>query len=405
MTRSTPGASRVKVKHTTGHRSRLSCAAQSPDALRHWRCSSRFCARGRSGTRVALTLEADLPLPGDSSRFDYESYDARRHLLFIAHWVKRASGLRYPNATGDQEDRGCGTCTAYWRFRSSVVSMQAHRYRRGRGDRRRELDRGGPDAGGTYRMEWRTRPQAGKLYVSDENRRDRNRDRRPVQSAHRDDSSGWRGRQYAVRSVSRHIYVNVQSRRQLVEIDPATDRVVARIDLRARKGNHGLLIEPDLRLALIACEDNDKPAVFDLESRQVGARSRSARGPTCWPTTPRWPDLRASESGRSRCPRTRSRPAQVGLYQQSVIALRARQVDPGDDPVGRRIDFDQLPARLHVHVDVPGNGIVLRIADLATQRNRRDALIGRTSITVSVSPVSSETYSLPACGAYAIPSG
>ena len=67
---------------------------------------------------------------------------------------------------------------------------------------------------------------------------------------------------------------------------------------------------------------------------------------------------------------------QVGLYQQSVIALRARQVDPGDDPVGRRIDFDQLPARLHVHVDVPGNGIVLRVANLATQRNRRDALIG-----------------------------
>ena len=28
---------------------------------------------------------ADIPLPGGTTRFDYESFDASRHLLFIAH--------------------------------------------------------------------------------------------------------------------------------------------------------------------------------------------------------------------------------------------------------------------------------------------------------------------------------
>jgi hypothetical protein len=33
----------------------------------------------------SLQFVADIPLPGRSSRYDYQSYDAARHLLFIAH--------------------------------------------------------------------------------------------------------------------------------------------------------------------------------------------------------------------------------------------------------------------------------------------------------------------------------
>jgi len=47
------------------------------------------------------------------------------------------------------------------------------------------------------------------------------------------------------------------------------------------------------------------------------------------------------------------RQAQVGFDQQSVITLRSGQVDPGDDLIRRRIDLDQLPARLHVNKDLP----------------------------------------------------
>jgi DNA-binding beta-propeller fold protein YncE len=70
-------------------------------------------------------------------------------------------------------------------------------------------------------------------------------------------------------AVSKHIFVNVQTRRQLIEIDPATDKIIARIDLPGAEGNHGLLIEPKQRRAFIACEGNDKLLVLDLESKKT----------------------------------------------------------------------------------------------------------------------------------------
>src|SRR5258706_4658157 len=173
MTRSTPGASRVKVKHTTGHRSRpelRGAVARRLAALALLVPVSALAAEQAPG--LPLTLEADLPLPGDSSRFDYESYDAGRHLLFIAHLgqsellvfdtrtrqvIKRIGGLRhvhgvlaipelgrvYASATGTDEvvaiDEGSLT----------VVARMP---------------------GGTYPDGMAYAPQAGKPYVSDETR-------------------------------------------------------------------------------------------------------------------------------------------------------------------------------------------------------------------------------------------
>src|SRR5262249_42775128 len=71
--------------------------------------------------------------------------------------------------------------------------------------------------------------------------------------------------------VSRHIFVNVQSRKQLVDIDPATDAVVARIDLPEARGNHGLLILPEQHLAFIACEDNHRLLILDMLTMKVTA--------------------------------------------------------------------------------------------------------------------------------------
>jgi len=171
MTRSTPGASRVKVKHTLATEAGLSCAAQSPDALRHWRCSSPFLrSRPIRHPGLPLTLEADLPLPGDSSRFDYESYDARRHLLFIAH-LGQSELLVFDTRTRQVIKRNRRPAARARRTGDSGARSclcKRNRYRRGRGDRRRELDRGGPDAGGTYPDGMAYAPQAGKLYVSDE---------------------------------------------------------------------------------------------------------------------------------------------------------------------------------------------------------------------------------------------
>jgi YVTN family beta-propeller protein len=69
--------------------------------------------------------------------------------------------------------------------------------------------------------------------------------------------------------ASRHIFVNVQTRNELIEIDPAVDRVVARFPLTGAKHNHGLLIDPQSHFAFIACEGNDKLLVFDMGSKRI----------------------------------------------------------------------------------------------------------------------------------------
>jgi hypothetical protein len=43
--------------------------------------------------------------------------------------------------------------------------------------------------------------------------------------------------------VSKQVFVNVQTRKQLIEIDPTRDKVVERIDLPGAEENHGLRIE------------------------------------------------------------------------------------------------------------------------------------------------------------------
>lgn len=79
--------------------------------------------------------------------------------------------------------------------------------------------------------------------------------------------------------VSRHIFANVQTRDDLVEIDPVTDNVIARSPLPGARGNHGLLIDPASRLAFIACEGNDNLLVLDMRSMKVVADFAVGRAP------------------------------------------------------------------------------------------------------------------------------
>jgi len=72
-------------------------------------------------------------------------------------------------------------------------------------------------------------------------------------------------------SVSDRIFVTVDGREELAEIDPGTDQVVARYPLTGCKGSHGLLIDSDNRLAFAACEENSMLVVFDLQSKKVTA--------------------------------------------------------------------------------------------------------------------------------------
>jgi YVTN family beta-propeller protein len=230
---------------------------------------------------LPLAAVADVPLPADTSRFDYESYDARRHLLFIAHLgqsevlvfdtraqqvIKRISGLRHVHGVLAIPELGRVYASATGT--DEVVAIDEEL-----------LTPVARMPGGSYPDGMAYAPPAGKLYVSDETGKtetviDVGTNRR-IATIPLDGEVG--NTQYD--PVSRHIFVNVQSRRHIAEIDTATDRVIARIELPGAKGNHGLLIEPGLRLAFVACDDNDKLLVLDLATRQVRSVFEVGSGP------------------------------------------------------------------------------------------------------------------------------
>lgn len=224
-----------------------------------------------AGAPLPLQPLADVPLGGHSTRLDYASVDARRHLLFIAHLgdsavivfdtaaqqvSRRINGLSevhgvlavpeldtvYASATGTNEivaiDEGSLAVTARM-------------------------------PGGVYPDGIAYAPAAHKLYVSDEiGRTETVIDVRARQRIATIPLGGEAGNSQYDPSTQ-HIFVNVQTLGELIEIDPATDQVTARIKLPGAQGNHGLLIEPQPRRAFIACEHNHRLLVLDLETRQV----------------------------------------------------------------------------------------------------------------------------------------
>ncbi len=222
---------------------------------------------------LPLQHVADIPLPGRATRLDYETYDPRRHLLFIAH-------------LGDGEvivfDVGSSRVVARIRDVSSVHGVLAvpelsRVYASATGtDEIVAIDEAtfkivARIPGGRYPDGMAYAPEVHKLYVSDETGKTETViDVRTNQRVTTIQLGGEVGNtQYD--QASRHIFVNVQTRGDLVEIDPTVDRVVARFALPGAMGNHGLFIDSEDKLAFIACEGNAKLLAFDIGARRVAS--------------------------------------------------------------------------------------------------------------------------------------
>lgn len=226
-----------------------------------------------TGKDLPLQPVADIPLGGNTTRLDYESYDSSRHLLFIAHLgdsavivfdtqtqrvvariadVSKVHGVLAVPELGTVYASATGT--------NEVVAIDET-----------SLKITARMPGGGYPDGMAYAPPVHKLYVSDEHGGtdtviDVKTNTRVATIA----LGGEVGNtQYD--PASKHIFSNVQTRNQLLEIDPTTDKVLERIDLPGAQGNHGLLIEPGQPRAFIACEGNDKLLVLDLQMKKVTA--------------------------------------------------------------------------------------------------------------------------------------
>lgn len=230
---------------------------------------------------LPLTTVADVPLSGHTTRWDYASLDPASNHLFIAHLgdsvvtvfdtlqqkvIADIPGISHVHGVlvVPALDRVYATATGT----NELVVIDSKTFK--------ILAR---VPAGDYPDGMAYAPGAHKLYVSDEHGgTDTVIDVRSNTRVATIPLGGEVGNS-EYDSVSKHIFDNVQTRQQLVEIDPATDKIVSRVDLPGAEGNHGLYIDSASRLAFIACEGNSRLLVLDLTSRRVLSSFDVAKDP------------------------------------------------------------------------------------------------------------------------------
>jgi DNA-binding beta-propeller fold protein YncE len=230
---------------------------------------------------LPLQQVADVPLGGNTTRFDYESFDPTRHLLFVAHL-----GDSKVIAFDTQTSRVVGTVGNIASVHGVLAIPELGRvYATATGTKEvvaidmATLTKTARLPTGVFPNGMAYAPEVHKLYVSDQSAGALTvvdvRSNTTVATIALGGDVG--NTQYD--PDSKHIFVNVQTQGRLAEIDPATDKVVALIDVPGARRNHGLLIDPEDRLAFIACQDNDTLLALDMRTMHLVSSFRLGGGP------------------------------------------------------------------------------------------------------------------------------
>lgn len=219
----------------------------------------------------ALVKIVDVPLPGRATRFDYQSFDPTTSTLYFTHMgdgelvafdtVRRqvvAHVAGFPRATG--------VLVVPELHRIFVSAAGTHEIAVVDSGSLEVLER---IAAGDFPDGLAYAPNAHKVFVSDESGGletviDTN-------TNHRVDTIDLGGEVGNTRydPASGRILANVQSRNELVVIDPRTDAIVGRHVLEGGTGPHGLFVLQPENLAFVACEDDARLLVVNLESFRV----------------------------------------------------------------------------------------------------------------------------------------
>ncbi len=217
---------------------------------------------------------ADVPLPGPPARFDYQNLDTISGRLYLAHMgagqviavdtrtqlvTGTVSGL--PGVTGvwavPELNRVYASATGLHRVAiidSRTLTVVA-----------RVGPIGFPD-GIAYA------PQAKKVFVSDESGGGE-----LVIDAARDSVTatiplGGEAGNTVYDGGSGCVLVAVQTRNEVVALDPATERIVARFAVAGARHPHGLAVDTERRRLFVAGEGNATLVVVDLRTLRVVGR-------------------------------------------------------------------------------------------------------------------------------------
>jgi DNA-binding beta-propeller fold protein YncE len=223
--------------------------------------------------KLPLRTLRDVPLSGGATRFDYQSFDASSGRLYIAHLGDSSMVVFDTN-----KESQVGDVKSLSRVHGILAVPELHRvYASATGSNELAvidditLQIIARASGGDFPDGVAYASKVNKIYVSDlHGKTDTVIDARTNQVVTTIALGGGAGNtQYD--SVSEHIFVTVHGKNELAEIDPNKDQIIGRYPLPGCSGSHGLNIDAEHRLAFVACEENAKLAVFDLEAKKMTA--------------------------------------------------------------------------------------------------------------------------------------
>jgi YVTN family beta-propeller protein len=228
-----------------------------------------------------LKTVADVALPGRTTRFDYQSFDPKSGRLYLSHMgdgnvvvfdTKTNKVLAnipgFPTVTGVLVVPALKSVYASVTHNHEVAVLDTEKL----AVSKRIKDGKFPD-GLAYS------PEAHKVFVSDEAGGvetviDTQRNER-VNTIEMGGEVG--NTQYD--PVSHLIYACLQTRNELVEINPETDKIQARYHLSGGEHPHSFCIDDQNGKAYIACEGDNKLLVFDMRNHSVENVFPVADGP------------------------------------------------------------------------------------------------------------------------------
>lgn len=259
------------IGHERARRALLICALSLAMAA----CSGAAPDGSTAGDQASVPgyrVAKDLPLPGDTSRWDYQTYDAAAHRLYIAH-LGASEIVVFDTRAG----RVVGTVRGVDQVHGLVLAPDLGRLYAS-ATARNQVDvidtatlRLGPTvASGNFPDGLAYVPGIGKIYVSNEQDSvDTVIDARTAQRIGSVPIGGDIGNSQYDPATGR-IYVASGSDNALVVIDPARDAVVDRIPLPGCQGAHGVQVDaPGRGRVFVACEGNNRVVVLDLATRRV----------------------------------------------------------------------------------------------------------------------------------------
>ena len=249
---------------------------------------------------AGLRLIRELPLPGPANRFDYQSFDASTGRIYMNHMnAGRTVVFDADSSRVITEIDGVPRATGVWAVPTHhqvyISAAGAHEVAIADDRTLKVTSRVGgirfPD-GIAYA------PNADKVFVSDESGgADMVIDAKTGAKRSMIALGGEAGNTH-FDSVSHCILVAVQTRNQLVAIDPISEKIVQRYDLPGLDGPHGFIIDEPDRIAFISAEGNATLIALDLRTMTPIQRLKVADDPDVLAWDPDWRRLYVSaESG------------------------------------------------------------------------------------------------------------